>query len=294
MVRALGATFTACAALAVGAGGQEAAPRQEAAECAAPQPAWLWCDDFETNRFASYFEVDTARGKFVRVPGVGHNGSTGMRARFSVGDVSVGALHLAIGLTPQAYFRPATPSTTRYREVYWRLYLRNQPGWTGGGGHKLSRAFVFSSRTTFAQAMIAHIWAGQPPNQDYLFVEPARGTDAAGTTVVTTRYNDFAKLRFLGPRRGVTPLFSAAGVGRWYCIEARARLNDPGQSNGVQQLWIDGRLEAERHDLNYLGAYSEYGINAVYVENYWNTPGSPAAQERYIDRFVVSTARIGC
>ena len=26
-------------------------------ECAAPKPEWIWCDDFEEDRIASYFEA---------------------------------------------------------------------------------------------------------------------------------------------------------------------------------------------------------------------------------------------
>ena len=39
--------------------------------------------------------------------------------------------------------------------------------------------------------------------------------------------------------------------------------------------------------------YQEYGLNAVFLENWWNA-GSPVAQERYLDNFVISTERIGC
>jgi hypothetical protein len=42
-----------------------------------------------------------------------------------------------------------------------------------------------------------------------------------------------------------------------------------------------------------MDSFRDYGINAVYVENYWND-GAPHAQERYFDNFVVSTQRIGC
>jgi len=40
--------------------------------------------------------------------------------------------------------------------------------------------------------------------------------------------------------------------------------------------------------LNFLGSYADYGVNAVYFENYWNA-GSVASQERYFDNIVVST-----
>jgi hypothetical protein len=70
-------------------------------------------------------------------------------------------------------------------------------------------------------------------------------------------------------------------------------LNDPGQSNGIQEFWIDGALEARRQDLNFVMSYAGYAINAVFFENHWNT-GSPKLQERYFDNIVVSTRPIGC
>jgi hypothetical protein len=42
-----------------------------------------------------------------------------------------------------------------------------------------------------------------------------------------------------------------------------------------------------------MGSLTEYGINAVYLENYWNE-GSPQPQDRYFDNFVIATERIGC
>lgn len=123
-------------------------------------------------------------------------------------------------------------------------------------------------------------------------IDPASGTDSAGT-LRTTTYNDFANLRWLGAARSQTPIFDSSHVGQWYCVEAHARLNDAGQSNGTFDLWINGNPEAARSGLNWVGSFSAYGINAVYLENYWNN-GSPVAQARDMDNFVVSTSRIGC
>ena len=78
--------------------------------------------------------------------------------------------------------------------------------------------------------------------------------------------------------------------GKWYCVEAHARLNDPGRSNGVFELWIDDRPEV-RH--SGMGRFQDYGINAVYLENYWND-GAPQPEERYFDNVVVSRQRLGC
>lgn len=225
----------------------------------------------------------------MRASGVGLGRSYGMRMRFASGQVDGGWLHLAMGKLP-AGFRPVDAGTTVYRDIYWRLYVRNQPGWVGGGGYKLTRALSLVT-ANWAEAVLAQLW-GDPPAPGYLYLDPASGTDIAGN-LLTTGYNDFAHLRWLGHQGGVTPLFDASHVGQWYCVEAHARLNDPGQTNGVFEYWIDTTLETRETGLNWLGTFSAYGINAVFFENYWNT-GSPAAQERYLDDIVVSTRRIGC
>ncbi len=261
-------------------------------ECNSPQAGWIWCDDFEQDRTQSYFEYSNAGGSFVRASGVGNGGSYGMRAHFAAGQTAAGSLHLAFGKTPQTYMRPVDAGVTVYREIYWRMYLKNASGWIGGGGNKLSRATIFASPTSFAQAMIAHVWSGANTKKNYLAIDPASGTDSQGN-LQTTTYNDFANLRWLGAAPGTTPIFDAAHVGRWYCVEAHVRLNDPGQSNGVYEMWIDGAREASRTGLNWVGTYSQYGLNAVYFENYWNA-GSPQAQDRYFDNIVVSSQRIGC
>ena len=286
------ATITATSETKSGAAVVTVTAAPSSSECAAPKTGWIWCDDFEQDRLSSYFEVDNAGGSFARATVVGRDGSYGMRARFAAGQSNAGGLHLAFGRTPQSYFRPVDAGTANYREIYWRMYVRHQAGWVGGGGDKLSRAMIFASNSSWAQAMFAHVWSGSAPNQNYLMIDPASGTDAAGT-LKTTQYNDFANMRWLGAARSATPLFDGSQVGQWYCVEARARLNDAGQSNGVFQMWINGALEAERTGLNWVGAFNAYGINSIYVENYWNA-GSPAAQERYFDNIVVSTQRIGC
>jgi cytochrome c-type biogenesis protein CcmH/NrfG len=75
-------------------------------------------------------------------------------------------------------------------------------------------------------------------------------------------------------------LFDRAHIGRWYCIEARARLNDPGRLNGVFELWIDDCLEAQQTGLGWMESHRDYGINVVHLENCWND-GDPQAKERY-------------
>jgi hypothetical protein len=111
--------------------------------------------------------------------------------------------------------------------------------------------------------------------------------------VVTTKYNDFDSLKWLGNRPASRfKLHSTEESGRWVCVEARVKLNAPGKKDGLNQLWIDGRLEAERKGLDWRGSYTRHGINGVFLETYWNK-GSPVTQSRWLDNFVISTKPIG-
>jgi hypothetical protein len=274
----------------VGVGPGTAPTQARVAECASPGPGWVWCDDFERDRLEGYFEYNSVSGAFARAAGVGIGKSYAMRARLRRGMVEAGNLKIAFGRTPSRYIRPVDDGARTYRDVYWRVWVRMQNGWRNGGDSKLSRATVLAG-ANWSQAAIGHVWSSGAGNE-YLALDPASGTDAAGT-VRTRKYNDFPNLRWLGYRTGPTPVFGPSRTGRWQCVEARMRLNDAGRANGVFELWIDDALEARRKDLDWVGAYDAFGINAVFLENYWND-GSPADQERYFDNFVVSTRRIGC
>ena len=63
--------------------------------------------------------------------------------------------------------------------------------------------------------------------------------------------------------------------------------------DGIFQLSINDELEVEGTGLNWVGSYEEYGINAIFFENYWNQ-GSPVDQTRYFDNIIISTQPIGC
>jgi hypothetical protein len=257
-------------------------------ECDARPKAWIWCDDFERDRTAAYFEASMPRQK-----GIGRGGSFGAVGRFRPGEPEGGNLKLAFGRTPHPRFRAVDDGSRNYREIYWRFFVKKPADWRGGGADKLSRATVLAGGN-WEQAMIAHVWAATDggPKQSHLKIDPASGTDHGGR-LRTTKYNDFDNLRWIGARTGRTAIFDRDNLGQWQCIEARVRLNDPGQANGLFELWVNDRLDAARDDIDWLERYDGYGINAVFLENYWNK-GSPVAQERYMDNFIVSTARIGC
>jgi hypothetical protein len=294
--RSLAAMFLVAACFVEAGHSAEAAEAQKAV-CADWQnrhTEWLWCDDFEIDRLTSYFEYDIRHGRFVREEGAGIGGSTGMRAEYLPGDPHGGSLHLAFGKTPSAYIKPVDAGTATYRDIYWRFDLRLDQGWTGGGADKLTRATILST-DRFAQAAIGHLWSGALPDSDpeRLYIDPASGTDEFGS-LRTTTYNDFPRLRWLGAADGQTPLFNSAHIGKWFCIEVHMKLNGRNADDGVLEYWIDDHLEAQRAGLNWIGAYGDYGINAVYLEQYWTSVPFTQVQRRYFDNFVVSTARIRC
>lgn len=256
-------------------------------------PEWIFCDDFESTAPlvapGRYFEYENNDGAFRVEAGAGFGGSTGMRVKWQKGQVGAGALHLAFGDNPDPYMAKSQIAPRRkFREIYYRHYLRMEPGWRGNP-FKLSRVTVFVSPTVWIQAMVAHLWQG---GEQSLGLDPATCIGPDGQPQCTT-YNDFAELRWLGARAGRTPLFSEVMAGRWLCIEHQVRLNDPGKSNGLQRLWIDGVMDAEATGLDFVASYEKYGLNALFIENYWNG-GAPGPRRRDFDNIVVSSARIGC
>lgn len=228
-----------------------------------------------------YFEYTPENGSFVWTPEGGLAGGA-MRCQFEKGQVSAGSLKVLFGKNP---FGRGLRRGEAIREVYWRVYVRHEAGWEGNPA-KLARATCLAGRD-WSQGMIAHVWGGKG---DALCIDPATGIRESRK--VTTAYNDFPNLKWLGLRQGQTPVFSPAESGRWVCIESHVKLNLPGERDGVFELWVDGKLEAARNDLDWHGNWSDYGINAVFLENYWNR-GALKRQARWFDNFIISTKPIG-
>jgi hypothetical protein len=253
-------------------------------------PEWIFCDDFETEEpmvgEGRYFEYGDNGGDCVVMDSLGLMESRGVRVIFQQGEVGAGGFKLAFGRNPSSYMNSGMYEEEEFREIYYRMYLKMEEGWQGSPA-KLSRATVFHN-SGWAQAMIAHLWSD---SDEHLLIDPATSVDENGV-VRSTRYNDFENLRWLGYQSGKTKIFSEENSGKWFCVEMHVKLNDPGESNGVQEFWIDGELEARREGLNFVGTYTDYSINAIFFENYWNE-GSPKEQERYFDNIVVSRSYIG-
>lgn len=241
-----------------------------------------------------YFEINPGSSKnFAVSHGTGLNGSNSMRAHWDAGQNDAGSLHVLFGRTPNDGYRLSDiRRTENFREIFWRMYLKMDAGWEGDDPGKLTRAFIFAEPSNWGQAMIAHLWGGP-----VLKLDPVSGVKESAETsryeLQAKQYNDFSNLRWLGAVSGKSNVYSRANVNRWLCIEAHVKLNEPGESDGVFEYWIDGGLEARKEDIDWVGDWQEFGINAIYFENYSNI-ASPVSRTRDWDNLAVATKRIGC
>lgn len=241
----------------------------------------IWFDDFDTEK------------KYVEAQGGLEDGGCGpagkcMVCLYEKGKQGLGNRKVFFGDSP---YQPMARKGESFDEIYWRLYVKHQVGWISGGKYegpdKLTRATCIVS-DKWNQAMFAHVWS----SGDALTLDNASGVKNG--EVATTKYNDFDNMKWVGGNKPVSKmlLHSASETGWWVCVEVRAKLNTPGKQDAISQLWIDGKLECERKDFDWRGTYDKFGINAVFLEAYWNK-GSPVTQKRWYDNFVISTQPIG-
>jgi hypothetical protein len=87
--------------------------------------------------------------------------------------------------------------------------------------------------------------------------------------------------------------------GRWYTIEVRRQLNDPGTDNGIFQMWADNQLVADWRNVRWrvprvgdLGTNFTYGTNFVMISDY--SPTAPSQSQRvFYDDIKMSDSYIG-
>ena len=252
-------------------------------------PQWLWCDDFEStgNLGQNYFDIDFADGRLRLATDNPHAGMASLESVYEPGISSSGSLKFSFGNTPVS---PSHYTGQSFEDIYWRFYIRTDKNWSGNP-YKLTRIISFAG-ADWSEAAIGHIW-----QDDHLGlgIDPASGIEntLSSTKIMTTQYNDFKNLRWLGKVDASTQIYSPGFRNQWVCIEARVKLNKPGTSNGIFQLWINDKVEAEQQNLNWRSSYKQYGLNAIFLESYIDG-GMAKKQSRFLDNFVVSTNRIGC
>jgi hypothetical protein len=263
-----------------------AVPRIHSLEATQKQPQEsdtnvIWYDDFTAVK--RYIESE---GGLDTSESFGKSGGS-MKAGFTKGAVEgEGNRKIAFGDFPAE--SGVIMRSGHFDEIFWRFYVNHQHGWQGAPA-KMTRATSIVSEN-WQQSMIVHVWSG---DGNSITLDPASGVYGQTDSIRTTHYNDFDNLSWLGNKPNSTfQITSEKESGWWIMVEASVKLNTPGKSDGSCRLWIDGIAEGERTNLNLRGSYVKHGINAIFLESYWNS-GAVKTEERWFDNLVISTRTIG-
>lgn len=253
-------------------------PHERAAET-------LWFDDFDSG----WRDYPEKSGSLTRDVAFGRKGQS-LETFYPKGERGGGAGSCKVwfGDNPIDYGQVGSKIVRKgekFEEIYMRAYVKHQHGWEGGGPAKLMRMTSFVSNS-FAQSMISHLWSSG--ESDCVTLDPVRCV--VDGRVMAKKYNDWEGMKWLGNSPAGT--FALSKADWWVCVEFRTRLNTPGKSDGECQVWIDGRLDCERRNLDFRGTYADHGINSAMLEAYWNK-GAPRDLHRWFDNLVVSTRPIG-
>ncbi|HUT87702.1 MAG TPA: Ig-like domain-containing protein [Candidatus Heimdallarchaeota archaeon] len=240
----------------------------------------IWSDDAQVDRSASYFEVDSAGGRFGRATDP-QNGNLAWKSTYLSGtQANHGSLHLAFGRGPDAGYQvPVYGAGIDFGDVTaeWDVRHTIANPWTD----KMGRLIVFAEQN-WAEAAIGHIWA-EETNQ--LKLDPVTGVDANGV-LLTTGYNDFANFTWMGAVNGTVAVLGPTAATRKN-IKIRMKLDTPGQSDGIIQQYVDDVLDGEGTGLAFTKTWTNYGINALFIEAFTNDPQAQT-YDRYFDNILIT------
>ena len=197
-----------------------AAPEIPRIDCVVPtavqphenDPATIWYDNFD-GAPKPYAEGKSPLDETVSFGGPGKS----MLCLYEKGSQGKGGRKVFFGDSP-TYVNRTVRRGKKFEEIYWRIYVKHQYGWTGSPA-KMSRATSLTS-AKWTQAMIAHVWSSRNAS---LTLDPVRGV--RNGLVVTRKYNDFERMKWLG-NRPVSDfrIHATEESGYWVLVESRAKL----------------------------------------------------------------------
>lgn len=178
-------------------------------------------------------------------------------------------------------------------EIYFRYYLRFADDWNqtvyggklpgisgtygqaGWGGRKPDGTDGWSARGTYYLSISGdNPLSGTHPIGTYCYYADQPGT-YGDTWAWTKEYKGFLLKN------------------RWYSIEQYAKMNTPGQHDGILRAWVDGRPAFEKTDIMFRT------VDTLKIEQIWmnlyhgGTAVSPYDQHLYVDNVVVAHKYIG-
>lgn len=269
--------------------GPEAGPYER---CPARLPAgWIFCEDFERagDPSADFFDYADSEGNFVPTSDGGASGVGAMRAHYREGQEAAGFLSVSFGSSPiNTSGRPSHADEQQFDDIYWRFRVKMESGWPDVGPHGLTRISAFADED-WGQAMVASVTSDGAD----VVLAGAASSCVQGDEVVCAGVDDDDSLQPIGSLTGTAEVFSSERAGQWQCVEAHVRLNTPGETDGVFEIWVDDESQGAREGIDWRGTWAAFGLNQLALENFW-IGGAPADLDRWFDDLVIATERIGC
>jgi hypothetical protein len=254
------------------------------ADWGATDPGIIWSDDFEAAGPLNprYQDVGGNGGRFASTDGAGIGGSRGIRQQYDSGQVSAGWAWRFFGDHPSV-------RGAQQREVWTRFYHRFDTGFIGVPP-KMARMGTFGWDDWTLAFMAHYWWATRGANRGRAVADVASNIALGSDQPIERGYNKLS--RWLPVAVSSFNADTVPNKGRWICYEMRVKLNDPNVANGEYDYWADGQRIISVRERNLVAGYAARGINAVQLDTYWNE-GSPRAQSRFYDNFVIATRPIG-
>jgi hypothetical protein len=171
-------------------------------------------------------------------------------------------------------------------EIYFRYYLRLADDWDPRRGGKLPGISGTYSRAG---------WGGRPVHGDDGWSARGlfRGRENGRTPIGFYCYHMDMKGKYGSDWRWEQQGRGLLENNRWYCIEQYAKLNTPGEANGMLRGWVDGEPAFEKTDIRFRSVDS-LKIEAVWINFYLGgTWTSESEHHAYIDDVVISKNPIG-
>jgi hypothetical protein len=241
-----------------------------AASCTDPPANAFFCDGFETD-LAGWTDVQTRSGNMKIQTGVVANGSSALAADLVPGDSGVYASHY-FGDHPLL----GSGAGASLDEVYLAGYVRFDSAYLQQGG-KVFQIAIFEG------------WqAGYPGPNSWAPTYILLNVDAGGRAI----FGDLHRKTSGDSWREMQPNLASVTIApdRWVHVTFHVKLNTPGSSDGVFEVWIDGQQTVRYTNVNFRDSYTQYGINNVMISSLYSSPDVPMSL--YWDDVVISGEEI--
>lgn len=247
-----------------------------------PEREEIFYENFETD-LSSWYDIERQDRMYISDQQA-YAGSRSLEMRFEPADDEVAAGWMRRRFFPENYPWPGEGpnlETAGVDTVYLRVFERWSENWQwplpGYGPHNIYiGAGDFDSPTESELTVYLEIRDWQPLAMTVGGHRDLDYTDYPATTGPTVQLR------------------------RWHCLEIRVTMSEPGQSNGIIQVWLDEELVIDVDDAFMRREYLDLDGNPLSFHlmmiGPWYHDGVYSSEPMYIwmDELAVSRSRIGC